>query len=155
VARRDLALAIVLVACGGKADAGGGESFMDDLPPSTQCPGTSDTGVCAEDTSAVDESTAGNGEACTISEDCANGQSCVAPFDGEIGEFVCTPLCIGVMDELSWCADASACCDADAICTTRGYCVVQDGGTSGNGTTSADTSGTSGESSGGSAGSSG
>jgi hypothetical protein len=60
-----------------------------------------------------------------------SGQACVAPFDGEIGEFACVPDCIGIMDELSWCADASACCDAGATCTPRGYCVLPDAGTSG------------------------
>jgi hypothetical protein len=143
VARVDrviVAWSLLLAACN-KDDArdSGGESCMDDLPPSTQCPGTSVTGACAEETSAVEATSAASGGSCAISDDCANGQACVAPFDGEIGDFVCVPGCIGLMDDASWCADASACCDADAICTPRGYCVVPDAGTSGEGGSSGST----------------
>jgi hypothetical protein len=123
--------ALVLAGCYASQDSGFAEvggSLMDDLPPSTNCPGTTETGACAESTGAIDES--GSGGTCQVSGDCPNGQACLAPFDGEIGEFACVPGCIGIMDEASWCADATACCDAEAICTMRGYCVLPDGGSS-------------------------
>jgi hypothetical protein len=158
-------LTVALASCssddsGGDGSASGG-TLMDDLPPSTNCPGGSDTGGCQEDGGASASASAGGSGSCQSAADCMVGEGCLAPFDGEIGEFVCRPGCIGMMDEDWWCADASACCDPSATCTMRGYCVPSEDdsdGSSSNGSSSGEASsdeGTAGDSDGSSAGSEG
>jgi hypothetical protein len=122
---------LLLVACGD----GGSYVYMDDDLPSENCPDT-DSSACestggvttatSSTTASEGDTTGGSSDACEVLG-CEVG-FCVAPFDGEIGEFVCVPDCIGIMDEALWCADASACCDADAVCTDRGYCVPSESG---------------------------
>jgi hypothetical protein len=139
-----------LVGCAAMHDAAVSdtEDFIDmDTPPGNcsagtgamPCPSPGDTGVP-------------EGGACRESSDCASGNACTAPFvDGQAGEFTCTSQCVPLMDESSWCLDASACCDPGAVCSVRGLCVdggLDDSGTgsdTGTGTgTTGDGSGTSG-----------
>lgn len=131
-----LAAALGLLGCASAdSDAGPGtDDFIDmDTPPGNCSAGT--TGMPCPDpgqTTGVPE-----GGACLDSTDCASGTSCIAPFvDGEVGDFVCTSQCIGLMDESAWCLDASACCDAGATCNPRGLCIEGALDDSGSGTAS-------------------
>jgi hypothetical protein len=152
-----LGAGLLLVACGD----GGGYVYMDDDLPSENCQDT-DPSACATSsggattstststTGGVDGSTGGASGSCD-ELGCEAG-FCVAPFDGEIGEFACVPDCIGIMDEALWCADASACCDAAAVCTDRGYCVPAGSGGSESGGSDGGESDSGGSESGGSSG---
>jgi len=122
----------------GTGDATSIGTLMDDLPPSTNCPGGTDTGACADDSGSA---SAGGAGSCQSGSDCMTGEGCLAPFDGEIGEFACVPGCIGIMDDDWWCADASACCDQSATCTMRGYCVLPEAGSDGSGGSGTSTEG--------------
>jgi len=140
-------------------DAFGGEGTTDDFIDMDTPPGNCSAGSnpCPDPggSTGVPE-----GGACIESSNCVEGTYCIAPFvDGEVGDFICTALCIPLMDESSWCADSSACCDIGAVCSTRGLCIdgaLDDTGTaeSGTGTEGTGTSGTEGTGTSGTAGTS-
>ncbi len=123
---------LVVSAC--KEDARESDDlYMDDDVPSGSC--MSDTGECDTDSAASDDaSTAEVAGTCESTLECGDGESCIATFDGDIGEFECTASCIADRDETRWCLDDDACCNADSVCAERGYCMPVEA--------SADTSGT-------------
>lgn len=142
-----IVLALGLLGCGDFSEDAGADTddFIDmDTPPGNCSAGTGldpcpDPGA----STGIPE-----GGACRDSSDCAQDNHCIAPFvGGDVGDFVCTAQCIGLMDESAWCLDASACCDAGAVCSARGLCVegaLDDSGTageSGSGTTGEGTTG--------------
>jgi hypothetical protein len=116
-------------------------------------PASSDEGASTTGSSTTGPSTVGIPDECTLSSDCPDGELCVAPFDQSAGPegkgaTECVTVCVMLMDEDRWCADAAACCDPLHVCTDRGYCVDPEQSTG-----SSDGSGSSGGSSGGSTGS--
>lgn len=146
-----LAAALGLVGCASSQDASfwDTEDFIDmDTPPGNCSAGTG-AAPCPDPGASTGVDV---GEACRESSDCAGDNVCIAPFvGGEVGDFVCTPQCIPLMHESSWCVDSSACCDAGAVCSARGLCVAggldesgtasDDGGTASDGTSTDGSSG--------------
>lgn len=135
---------VVLLAVGcfqSRDDAGDDYGYMPDQLPSGNCQetgsgGGSDTGCDPERT------TGGSASECQATDDCTAAQSCIAPFDGDLGPFTCQPICLELRDEVFWCADASACCDPNAVCSPRGYCLLPASGTtSGDASTGGSTTG--------------
>jgi hypothetical protein len=122
--KRSLLVLLGLVACGD--DSASGDAYMDDDVPAGSC--MTDTGECDTDSSPFDEggddgpTTAENDDECNASLECGAGLSCMATFDGEIGEFECSAACIPDMDETLWCLDDAACCGVQSSCGPRGYC---------------------------------
>ncbi len=100
--------------CGGKESALGGDDFIDEPVPPKGCDATTGADTDCRDQLIPDGD-------CLATDDCMGGW-CVAPFDGDIGRFVCRETCIELNDEASWCLDAAACCDPAATCSSRGYC---------------------------------
>jgi len=130
-----------LLGCGAIEDAGAStDDFIDMDTPPGNCSAETGAAPCPDPgaSTGVPE-----GGACLESNDCAAGTYCIAPFhDGEVGDFTCTAQCIPLMDELSWCLDASACCDVGAACNSRGLCI--DGGLDDSGTATDSGTGTEG-----------
>ena len=127
-----LLAALASVGCAVTQDsAADTDDFIDMDTPPGNCSAGTDANPCPD----PGTTGAGEGEACRESSDCANGNSCVAPFvAGEVGDFVCSSQCIALMDEAAWCLDATACCDPTAVCSARGLCVegpLDDSGTAG------------------------
>jgi len=108
--------------CAMKDDAAGADDlYMDDDVPSGNCMG--ETGPCDTDTEAGgDESSTPTGGACESTSQCSVGDTCMATFDGDIGEFECQSACIPDDDETRWCIDDDGCCNEGSVCAERGYC---------------------------------
>ncbi|MFO0633180.1 MAG: hypothetical protein U0168_10045 [Nannocystaceae bacterium] len=108
-----------LAGCGAdKEDAGAGDDYTDpymDEPLPPACRETT-TGPCETDGEVED--------ACEQSSDCADGEACLADFDGDRAAFRCVQACVPTLDESQWCTDDTSCCDAAAHCSPRGYCLV-------------------------------
>lgn len=100
--------------------------YMDDDVPSGNCMG--DTGPC--DTDAMGDESDGSGTSstptggtCESTMQCGVGDTCMATFDGDIGEFECQSSCIEDHDETRWCIDDLSCCNGGSVCSARGYCL--------------------------------
>ena len=113
----------VVGACAYKDDSAGGDDYRDPymdepLPPS--CRETS-TGPCETE----GEPTGGELiDQCAASDECPEGQQCLAEFDGDRTAFVCATACVPTADEDGWCIDDASCCDSNAQCSPRGYCLL-------------------------------
>lgn len=105
----------------------GAEAATDDFIDMDTPPGNCSAGTGAEP--CPDPGTTGSPEGgpCVDSQDCAGGNACVAPFDGQVGNFVCEAQCVPLEFPGAWCLDDGACCDPQAVCTTRGLCVIVEG----------------------------
>lgn len=132
-----MVVAVLVGGCAGDDSAlfGATDDYIDqDVPP-----GNCSAGTSAQPCPDPDSSGSPEGGACLESEHCADGNACVAPFEGgEVGPFTCTSQCIPIEDEGAWCLDDLACCEPTAVCNARGLCVVPGGvdesGTAGEGT---------------------
>jgi hypothetical protein len=81
---------------------------------------------------------------CESSEDCEEGESCVAPYDpgnGGIGEPVCVEGCIEENDLGRWCIDDDSCCGDLRCHEIDGFCEspVDDGTTDSGSSTGTET----------------
>ena len=110
--------------------AGADDLYMGDDVPSGHCMG--ETGPCDTD---GDEDAQGDssgaspkpaGGTCEATMQCDVGLTCMATFDGDIGEFECQSSCIEDEDESRWCIDDESCCNAGSVCSPRGYCRAGD-----------------------------
>ena len=136
---RGSTLLLVLVAATACAEKDDGlesdDVYMDDDVPAGSCMSESGGGC---DTEAVGEASMGEvAGTCESTLECADGEACIATFDGDIGEFECAASCIGDMDETRWCLDDAGCCEASSICSERGYCTPGDAAATGADTTGA------------------
>ena len=105
-------------------------------PPTTGTTGDPTTGATtsttdpATTTGPTTGDTAGVGETCVMSGDCAGGLSCYAPYGGAVpaeDDFTCHADCVadagsGNSEEV-WCGDDDSCCTADFVCDPMGYCL--------------------------------
>jgi hypothetical protein len=145
------------------SSAGADDLYMDDDVPSGNCMG--DTGPCDtddddDDDGGNDDATASGGGAedsgagatpvggtCEATMQCEFGLTCIATFDGDIGEFECQSSCIEDDDESRWCIDDDSCCNDGSVCSERGYCRPAEASdtSSGEGSTGFDTDGSTGD----------
>lgn len=128
-------LLLALASCD-KNDESGTDAYMDDDVPAGNC--MTGTG-CATDEG--DDGSTASEATCESTLQCDVGQTCVATFDGDIGEFECRTECIEDMDEARWCIDDDACCTAGSICSPRGYCMPPEDATTDTGDASSSTGG--------------
>lgn len=84
-------------------------------------------------------------QSCESSEECEEGESCIAPYDegaGGKGDAVCVEGCIQEENDLShWCIDDAACCGELRCHEVDGFCEspVDDGPTDSGSSTDTDT----------------
>jgi hypothetical protein len=135
-ARKALPLAVgavLLSACGSTESS-------TDTDGSTDADGTAPDGKTPTETPSY-----GRPTPCESSEECEEGQSCIAPYDpgaGGKGDSVCVEGCIEQENDLSqWCVDDDACCGDLRCHEVDGFCEppVDDGSTDTGSSTSTDT----------------
>ncbi len=129
--------------------------------PTTSSSSTTTDGTTGGDTTTADPSASSStGEdtdpgpttACMLTDECAEGEACWAPYDPNTmgpGDFTCKAECVDDKgdgnSEDAWCSDDASCCSPDATCDQTGYCLGGGGGESTGTDTDTDTdTGTSG-----------